>query len=92
MDVSVDHGYEFSEAASGFGPTEFAGALSNSLNANGTNAQKYFGKYGLLARCGCIAQDKFVIVCMQADWLERRNSKQHWSRQNGGNLRLVYGT
>jgi nuclear pore complex protein Nup107 len=58
MEVSIDHGYEFSEASSGFGPIEFANALSQNLNAHGTNSQKLFGRHGLLARYQRLAQEK----------------------------------
>lgn len=60
MDI-VDHGYSFSEASNAFGPNEFASALSQNLNAHGTNTQKLFGKHGLLSRYQRLALEKFII-------------------------------
>ena len=54
--MEEDMGY--SQLVDGFGPTEFATALSQSLESHGTNAQKLFGNHGLLYRYQRIAQEK----------------------------------
>ena len=54
--MDLDNG--FSTGANGFGPNEFAAALSHNLNTHGTNAQKLFGKHGLLSRYQRLAQEK----------------------------------
>ena len=50
------------EQASSFGATEFANALSQNLNIHGTNAQKLFGKHGLLYRYQRLAQEKSPLI------------------------------
>jgi len=55
---AIDIESAFSEAADVFGPTEFANALSQNLNAHGTNPQKILGKHGLLSKYQRIAQEK----------------------------------
>jgi nuclear pore complex protein Nup107 len=64
---SMDHEYEFSEASNAFGPSEFANALSQNLDAPGTNAQKLFGKHGLLSRYQRLAQDKSAFYQIQTE-------------------------
>jgi len=46
------------ENAHSIGANDFANALTTSLNAHGTTAQKLFGKYGLLSRFQRIAQER----------------------------------
>jgi len=58
MESMMDRDEGFSDAASTFGAAEFANALSHNLNTHGTNAQKIFGKHGLLSRYQRLAQDK----------------------------------
>ena len=54
----MDEDMGYSELVDAFAPTEFANALSQSLNSHGTNAQKLFGSHGLLYRYQRIAQEK----------------------------------
>ena len=57
-DDLMDEDMGYSELVDAFAPTEFANALSQSLNSHGTNAQKLFGNHGLLYRYQRIAQEK----------------------------------
>jgi hypothetical protein len=57
----MDQEFSYSEASNTFGATEFAKALSQHLNAHGTNAQKHLGRHGLLERYHHLAQEKYIL-------------------------------
>ena len=59
---TMDKEYAFSELSSAFGPTEFADALSQSLNTHGTATQRILGNHGLVNRYQRLAQEKYVAV------------------------------
>lgn len=59
---TIDQEYAFSQASNAFGPTEFANALSQNLNALGNNIQKLLGRHGLLKRYQRIAQEKYLFM------------------------------
>ncbi len=59
---AMEKEYAFSELSSAFGPTEFADALSQSLNTHGTATQKVLGSHGLVNRYQRIAQEKYAFV------------------------------
>jgi hypothetical protein len=54
----MEEEFNYAQAASAFGATEFAKALSAHLNAHGTNSQKLLGRHGLLERYHHLAQEK----------------------------------
>jgi hypothetical protein len=55
---AMEKEYAFSELSSAFGPTEFADALSHSLNTHGTAIQRVLGSHGLVNRYQRLAQEK----------------------------------
>ena len=55
---TMEKEYAFSELSSAFGPTEFADALSQSLNAHGPATQRILGHHGLVIRYQKLAQEK----------------------------------
>jgi len=57
-DDLMEEDFVYSELVDAFAPTEFANALSQSLNSHGTTAQKLFGNHGLINRFQRIAQEK----------------------------------
>jgi len=89
---SIDHDQGFSSGVSGFGPNEFANALSHNLNSHGANAQKLFGKHGLLSRYQRLAQEKSWSLYLVADCLGRNNFNVLIQQLNGGPWKHVYGT
>jgi hypothetical protein len=88
---SMDLDQGFSPGVSGFGPNEFANALSHNLNSHGANAQKLFGKHGLLSRYQRVAQEKSWPLYLNADCLGRNNFNEPIQRLNGGPWKRVYG-
>jgi len=58
---TVDEDYAFSQASNAFGPTEFANALSENLNAHGTNIHKLLSRHGLLRRYERLAREKSLV-------------------------------
>ena len=59
---TMDKEYAFSELSSAFGPTEFADALSQNLNAHGPATQKIMGNHGLVSRYQRLAQEKYLPI------------------------------
>lgn len=57
---AMEKEYAFSELSSAFGPTEFADALSQSLNTHVTATQKVLGSHGLVNRYQRMAQEKYT--------------------------------